>query len=598
MNALAEQPQPVSEAVDPALALQLQQLAEDLGAPRERIETAFVDVGGSLTQAAGILGRISSVFEALPRDLESQEMVEATSRLDAVGQRAEAIAASFSAEGEDIARLVSVVKAAEQPISDLRKAVKMMGIVAINARVVAAGIVGRLQDFDVFTTDIASLSESATTTIQDFSLVYGQLTDNVRKAAEQRSHFETSHKDTLTGLALRLRRNLDEVTRRRRESAAGSAETGRVSRQITGRIAAAVSALQVGDATRQRVEHVETGIIALRDLLSGREVAGKAGAIVLAQSDESVLLQAVSTLEVEQLADTGNTFTLEVTGADDALRQLAVDAKTIMEHSQHLYGQGSKQGQSPLAVLNADLREASHVLGDCETERGKLDQMAAAVAATVDILLGHVEAVQEIEANMRLVSLNAAVKCAQLGPRGKALDVIAQQLRQLTGETVLAAEAAMGNLKQAAELAQSFNRAAADDAAGQVGALEQEARASVALLETIDARMAEALVVLDRDGTQALKCLDRAAIGFSDHAAIADAMAEVQSRLGAFALTPWLAGTSPTGSVTGVLAHLRTTYTMGSERQIHDRLFGRAEPEPQPEVMTPAAEEDLDALFF
>jgi hypothetical protein len=63
-----------------------------------------------------------------------------------------------------------------------------------------------------------------------------------------------------TGLADRLIANLDEVTRRRQEAAEGGAETGRLSRQIANRIAIAVSALQLGDMTRQRVEHVEAAL--------------------------------------------------------------------------------------------------------------------------------------------------------------------------------------------------------------------------------------------------------------------------------------------------------------------------------------------------
>jgi hypothetical protein len=563
----------------------LRAVATALADPRQRIETAFVDVGGRLTQAATLLGRVSSLFEGLPRDLESEELVEATGRLDAVGSRARAIAAAFADEREDIARLLGVVNAAEQPISDLSKAVKMMEIVAINARVAAAGIVGRMEGFDVFTTDIAALSDSATKTIRDFSLVYDRLTNGVERAAEQRAHFEAAHRDTLTGLAERLSRNLAAVVQRRQQSANGSAETGRMSRDIANRIATAVSALQVGDATRQRVEHVEDGLARLADIMAG------AGERELPPEALPATLSAVTRLAAAQLADTGATFSVEVEEADEALRQLAVDARAIMDHSREVYGEANRAGASPLAVLNADLREAVTVLADCEAERGKLDGLAAAVAETVEKLLGYVEAVQDIEANMRLVSLNAAVKCAQLGPRGRALDVIAQQLRQLTGETVLAAEAAMANLKQAAELAQAFGRAASGDSARQVGALEQEARTSVALLETVDKRLSEALAVLTKDGGAAVQCLAAAATGFSGHAAIAEALAENERRVTA------LSGDAEGEPDADLLQQLRKRYTMGSERQVHDRLFPPAKTE-EPPPMPPSEEAELDALFF
>ena len=104
---------------------------------------------------------------------------------------------------------------ADHPISDLRRAVKMMGIVAVNARVVAAGVVGDDHDFDVFTTDIAQLANSATRTIEAFSGDYRQLTSEVRRAATQRAQFDSAHRDTLSRLAARLEQNLGDIVRRR-----------------------------------------------------------------------------------------------------------------------------------------------------------------------------------------------------------------------------------------------------------------------------------------------------------------------------------------------------------------------------------------------
>ncbi|MEO8684801.1 MAG: hypothetical protein ABI414_08180 [Devosia sp.] len=221
---------------------------------------------------------------------------------------------------------------------------------------------------------------------------------------------------------------------------------------------------------------------------------------------------------------------------------------------------------------------------------------ASAVQGTVTTLLGHVEAVQEIEANMRLVSLNAAVKCAQLGPRGTALNVIAGQLRLLTGETVAAAEAAMAGLHEAAGLAQSFGAAASGAAAGQVGQLEQEAVAALKLLETVDQCLAEALGVLNLDGPKVVNLLGEAAAGFADQAAISEGMDDMQipiAERSAESIDP------PSAPLAAVLALLRSKYTMDAERRIHEQLFGKDLAAPPAVLESEAsAETDLDDLFF
>lgn len=536
-------------------------VATDLGVARGRIEASFVAVGDWLAQSATLLNRIAHTFETLPQDLASPELDEATTRLAAVGRRADEISASFAAEQTSIEQLAAVVGAAEQPIGDLRRAVKMMGIVAINARVVAAGVIGNDHDFDVFTTDIAQLSEEATRTIDEFSGAYRRLTAQVQRAVAQRAQFETAHRDTLSRLSGRLGVNLEALVKRRRLSADSSVETGRVSREIAGRIASAVISMQVGDSTRQRLEHTEAAL----DLIAGLAEGTLPEGVGLDLADRPAAIAAALALEAAQLAGTSETFNAEVAEAGRTLRALSADARTVMDKSMAVYGDGSS-GQSSLATFNAEIRGAIAVLRDCETEREKLVRVAIAVEEIVRVLLGHVEAVREIESNMRLVSLNAAVRCAQLGPRGRALNVIAMQLRELTGETVVAAEAAMQCLERAAALAQSFSASSGSESVEEVAWLEQEAASSAELLGRVDARLAEALALLSGDGPSAIRQLAEAADRLAAHEAMSEAIADAALR------TAELAG--PAAAVApsseGLLAHLRRSYTMEAERRIHD----------------------------
>ncbi|KQX35243.1 hypothetical protein ASD04_14440 [Devosia sp. Root436] len=567
----------------------LRAIGEGLAKPRQEIESTFVTVGARLTEGAAMLNRITKVFEALPAQLQSPELAEASTRLADIGRQAETISALFATEQADLTRLAEVVDAAEHPISELRRTVKMMGIVAINARVVAAGVVGDSDDFDVFTTDIAKLSESASSTIQQFTAAYRQLTDEVGHAARQRGQFENAHADTLSALAADMDRALAELARQRAVSVDGTAETGRVSRQIVTRIASAVMALQVGDATRQRIEHVESGLAALADMLDSGN---------LQENDRQAAGNLLGSLQIAQLSGATDAFEGDVAEAGDALRDLAADARSIMDQSRAIYGQGDEAGASSLAALSKAVRHAALVLRDCETERSKLELVANAVLGTVGVLLSHVEAVQEIEANMRLVSLNAAVKCAQLGPRGAALNVIARQLRELTGETVTAAEASMAGLHQAAGLAQSFGAAANGDAAGRVGQLEQEATAALVLLQGVDSALAEALATLNRDGPNVIALLGNAAETFVSQAAISETMRDLEMQL--VSECPPMAAAEQTPAIATMLSAHRARYTMDAERRIHEQLFGAdAAPAMESEPTSQDAEEtDLDALFF
>lgn len=563
MNALAKQ-----EADAPSAVLSI---VTSLAAPRQEIESAFVTVGDSLTRSAGLLDQIASTFEALPRDLDRPELIEATAKLTEVGTRAREISKSFAQEQEDITRLVDVVSQANRPISDLRRSIRMMGILAINARVVAASV-ANLEDSDVFTTDIATFSGSAAKTIAEFSEIYAKLGAEVHKAAAARAHFEETHSSTLSQLAERIVASLADVTSQRQRSADGSSETVRISRAIGQRVMTAVMALQVGDATRQRVEHIESALT---------KVDG-------ATPD---MLGAIADLSAAQLADTIQTLDLEVVEAQRALAELAADAKTITARSVEVYGSGN-EGNSALSRLNAEMRQAAAVLRDCESERKTLGAVAGEVEATVKVLLQHVEAVQDIEANMRLVSLNAAIKCAQLGPDGAALNVIARQLRDLTGETVEAAETAAARLGEAAELALAFSAASSGEAANQMAQLEHDATAGLALMDGVEKRIREALSVLSHAGPAVTDLLGGASYGFSNHQSISEALSDAQLRIVALGSAESHRA-EPDSPLAALLEGIRKTYTMEGERRIHDGMWGK----PAPRLAVAPTGADADDLF-
>lgn len=569
---------------------QYKTLARDLETPRQLIENAFLDVGGRLSQSAQLLNRITAAFETLPADLDRPELIEATERLAGVGTRSQAISQAFADEQAGLLNLVGVVGKARNPIGGLQKSIKMIGIVSINARVVAAGVIEESDNFEVFTSDIATLADRATKAVEAFSQGYVELCRVVESAAQQQANFDNGHSDTLTGLAGRLEGGLAEVTRRRRESATGSVETGRVSRQIANRIGAAVMALQVGDATRQRVEHIESALTLISDL----ERTGSAAGITPPPETRPALVSTISDLQHSQLVEAIKCFDQEVTDAERALVELASDAGTVMARSRELYGQAGAGDRSALSALSAETRAAVAVLRDCEAERGKLDAVAAQVQQAVRHLSEQVETVREIEFSMRLVSLNAAVRCAQLGSRGRALSVIARQLRDLTEETVASAEAASTCLEEVFSLTETFSQAARG--AGQIGQLEQEATASIALLEGVDRRLTEALAILDQDGGTAVRELNQAVHGLSDHSAISEAMADIQMRLAA--LVPQGADQPPASELYAVL---RRFYTMEGERRIHDAMLGIEPPaaaSAEAEGEQSAQEAEDDFLLF
>src|SRR5690606_13711660 len=128
--------------------------------------------------------------------------------------------------------------------------------------------------------------------------VYRQLTTEVERAANQRSRFEAAHAQTLSDLARSLAGTIAALREQQAAALESSAETGRVSRQIVNRIGSAVIALQAGDATRQRIEHVETGLACLAAIVAGERVFER----IVPAEERLVVVAAIADLQRAQLS--------------------------------------------------------------------------------------------------------------------------------------------------------------------------------------------------------------------------------------------------------------------------------------------------------
>ena len=585
------------QAIGPTASVtgQIRSIGDALAAPIAQIDESFVQVGNKLVECSSRLSKVTVAFEALPADLEGAELISATSKLEEVIGHASEIAEGFASEQTDLDELVRKVDAAQAPMTSLRKVIQMIGILSINARVVAAGMVGD-GDIGVFTDDISDLSKTATTTIARFFKAYEQLSTVVHQAAAERDRFQQAQRDTLKQAADRLAGNLEQIVGKREQSAANSAETTRVTRDINGQISTTVMAMQVGDSTRQRIEHLVTALQDINALMAGKAPAGLEAPDAVDATTISALLHLLDTLLAAALAE----FDDGVVVADRSLTSLMSHAGEIIDQSVTLYGQKEHRGESTLGALGDDMRQVGVTLGSCEAARRKLDTAATSVGEMVTQLLSHVEAVQHIEASMRLVTLNAAIKCAQLGPEGKALDVIAKQLRELTADTVTSAETAMTVLNDAAERAHAVVNTASGEASGRIAELVGDADEALSLFETVDKRLSAALSLLDDQCDAAKNLLAEARQHFAGHAAISEALADAHVELGEMiaalgAPEVTQLASDPFGEA--FLGHLRSYYTMESERRVHDDVIGVVKQD-TPEDSADAGDDDMDLGLF
>jgi len=526
-------------------------VTEALAFSRRSIEKSFLDMGRQLLDSSRLLREIMSAHEGMPGELQGEEFTAAVALLTRLREEAGHIASRQDASGERVEKLMAMARELEDPIDRLSKAVRNLGLIAINARIIAAGMAQMTGDLDSFALEMVELGKTAASIVAEFSKAHRRLTDALAQAGGANAAFRRKHEGTLAAISLRLGEHLAVIDGHRTHALADVAEAGRIGGSISRRIGEAVSAMQIGDITRQRLEHVE-------DSLADMEARGASPAT------EALVLR----VQAAQLTETHDDFSREVEAITKALLSLSGDAQRMLDDSCAQADALLSSGGTALAGLVADLGSVTEVLGDYEAMRTRIDALRREVASCVNDMQDRMDDIGDLEQSMRLLSINTSVRCSRFGEEGRALRVVAQEMRELAAFTVEAATTITSGLRRSrSELG--------SDADGEAGAttevLSNDAARAIELLGGVVERMRARAATIAEIGPRTSKLLRDAAHAsesYGRHAqewqGLALNMDEARERLEAGG-----------GDLDAeLLGRMRQRYTMVAERRIHDDFCG------------------------
>lgn len=552
-------------------------LSGRLAEPRRTIEKAFLDMGERLMACARLLREISSAHESMPAELKGDDFAKAVESMHALREAIGRMSLRHDADETEIGRLATMSDALYDPIDSLNKAVRGLRLISVNARIVAAGLKNHDGDFDSFALEMADHGKHAATIVAEFTASHAHLAATLASAGAANQAFRDRHRDTLAAISGRLAGQLAAIELHKERATTDAVESGRLTKQISARIGDAVSALQVGDITRQRLEHVEDG---LRDLESADATTATAAL--------------VCRLQFLQLEDAGRDFALQVSAFAGALRDLSSDARLVLEDSAAQSDALLAQGGTALAGLVDDLKAMMLLLREYEAMTTELTTLRSQVAVSVASMRDRMAAIEDLEHSMRLLSLNTAVRCSHLGHEGRALRVIAQEMRELSANTVEAATSVTASLQDAQAMLAALGEAGDEHA--EASSLTADAAAAIELLNRVVDRLRQAAGRIADCGPKTAALLQQAAATARGYERYSDGWHSVSEELGR------LSGADAVGNGqadTELLARLRRRYTMVSERRIHDEICGVDQ---SAEVTAPeetaCADQALESLLF
>ena len=566
----------------------LRAVDQDLGALTGSAEREFVPVGALLSESAVAINGIGNSLCQLGRSLQGEEALQSVAELNQAVERIHTMHAKagttdalpgLAADAQEIAR----------HLDTLRRIVAEITALAINGKIQAALVATAGVDFTVFTAEIGRLGAMAADQIENAAARLQAVRSAIASAIEAEGAFVRNEAGELKNIRSRVESNIALIVERGRRAAHSLEAVQDKSRQVADKVANTVGELQVNDITCQRIEHVR---IVLRALMTR-----DADWLRSMPEDRFHRLAALATrLQCRQLDQAAADYVTEIEALAFNLRGLSDDAAELLAEAESAFG--DSHGGVFLTEIEGDIDRASALLDAYSQADQRTRSMVTDVSQGFIAMSNDLDSIRSIDADMRVMGLNATLKCGRLGNAGQALGVVAQELRACSRRTEDSSRMVGTLLGKALESAQSLNRQST------TAMLEVEFDAThpcrsimnscVAGLHQLSATMTQTLENLRSDAPAVSGRLAQGAGAISFHRRL-KSDCDLASQVIAHTAELIDDGEAPTAEDYDDLRRLtEVNYTMDSERLIHDQFDGRVS-----ETLGATAPADsIDDLFF
>lgn len=258
------------------------------------------------------------------------------------------------------------------------------------------------------------------------------------------------------------------------------------------------------------------------------------------------------------------------------LGRLAVDAEEIVRLGQDVFGasaHGGGSGGSFLQELEEDVRRARELFEGFHDARSRADEVMAEVLRISGRLVEHIGTVRAVEADIRIMGVNATLKSSRLGSVGRPLAVIAEELTLSSSRTGAEAAAATGDVETITTTASTLAGQNQTQRLAEIAAVTTSMDEAIGRLHEVAQAQVSALAALAQDGTTVVRVLTETTAGLAAAETIASTIRHAAARFSEQVAAAKAAGTAapdPNHPATvGLYAEIAALYTMARERTVH-----------------------------
>lgn len=542
------------------------QAGHDLTVLVAGLEQRFVAAGTLLAEAIAATDDIVGALDSVSAALDARRAGSAGNGLRDVANR---LAQLPDAQATRLAGMKALEGAARELrtyVLGARDALQVLRIYGMNINIAAAGN-------SAFAAFVENMTRRLTVGEAEVTAILGEiqrLSNETTGVGQAEAILTAECAKILPHVPQRLLADADALQEYMARMGALATDVSARTRAVQGRVATVLGAMQVGDSTRQRLEHVVTGL-------------GLMGGGVPNPAVEDHVRRLLSV----QIVETATVFDDEVATLFASLEALRPEMQGLVA----LIGDASgSDGQTVLARLDEGISEVAQVTGHVREADARSRAVVEGITDAVEELAVRLAAMRRMQLNVLDIATNTRLLSRRFGTIGKAVSVIAVEIDAYTGklsdfiEQIDAAVATLGDVRDQLSIP-----------AGEAGDMQTTLAEALAVIRSGCGQTEVATRRGAAGANRLAELLDRVGTELAGEMAVGTTM-----RAAAALLTPMPEPAPLDAEAEAVLetvsGAIYALYTMAAERDVHAGVIP-AHLLPPPPAASALDDDDDDGLF-
>ncbi|WP_206427927.1 chemotaxis protein [Rhizobium sp. CIAT894] len=562
-------------------------IGRTLESARSRVEERFLEGGTVLLSVMDVLNRLLNSLEGVTAALDNGESSDTGADLRATVESLTALPVIEENRQQALVSLAQTGRELRKYVSDMQETMRYLRTFAVTVKITGAG----LPEFAGFAQEILERIYSGTDEVNRFATHLDSLDKEVKLAASFGASVSKGYADTVPAVAAALRDDAAKIAQHRKNLGVVAREVGAIARGVQSKAASTLSALQIGDITRQRIEHVQATLSLLEEFFAGEDGAKlDAGA-------RKRLQNVIHHLTAAQMSDMCANFQRDSENVVTTIASFDHDMREILKLRDRMSGESGEAGGNFMRALESSVSAAHEIVQQVDTASRQADQVSQSTSGTAAKLSESIANIRAVKTDIHYMALNTNLRCSRLGEEGRSINVVTAELRIFAGKLDESADAIVTGLP-ALEAAAGCVAPATDVGAGGLG---ESLTSAVGNIRSAANMMENELKVLAENGREVATKISLLIGKLDFQRDLGEVFARCADLLESAAGTEVADISDLAEAIAPLDRKIFKAYTMVQERNIHRDIFpANDDSAPAPvETAKPENDEDLfaDALF-